>query len=202
MCKTSLSKPNRKDYFTCNTCGSYVKDKTFYLSLEEEKAFYELHNNDIDDERYQQFTAPIWKYVLMNYSTDALGLDFGSGTGPVIADQLNKKGYKVNLYDPFFTPDQSVLSDIHYDYIFSCEVFEHLHHPADVLKKLTGLLKPNGKLIIMTLLFPEEKEFESWYYINDPTHVFIYTAKTIEYIAGVFKFKIIEVSPRFIVLQK
>ncbi len=40
----------------------------------------------------------------------------------------------------------------------------------------------------MTHLYDENIDFEKWYYKNDPTHVFIYQEKTIEYIAKEFGF--------------
>ena len=202
LCETSLEGLNSRFYYECRNCKAYVKDDSYYLSKAEEKAFYELHNNDVHDEGYKQFTSPIWKYVIEHFSQSSSGLDFGSGTGPIISKVLQENKYNVNLYDPFFAPDEQVLMEGHYDYIFSCEVFEHLHQPKKIIEHLIRLLKPNGSLLIMTLMFPKDKPFTSWYYINDPTHVFIYTKETFEFIAQEFNLKIKKITPRFIVLQK
>lgn len=202
LCQTKLDERMALSFFRCKTCHSYVKSDDSYISEEEEKVVYEKHNNDVDDPRYQKFTSPIWEHVSKYYPTDTIGLDFGSGTGPVITHVLENKGYKVNLYDPFFAPNSAVLKGIEYDYIFSCEVFEHLQYPAKIIKQLLGLLKPGGELILMTLLYTPDKDFSKWAYVRDPTHIFIFTAETFHFIAEKYDLKFVELDSRFIVLRK
>ena len=130
-----------------------------------------------------------------------LGLDYGCGKGPVITHQLKAKGFLIDLYDPYFYPDTSYLHKT-YDYIFSCEVFEHFYHPFDEITKLRKLLNPGGLLIIKTHLFNNQTDFKNWYYRKDQTHVFIYTFKTFEYIAEHFGFDIVRLSEKLVVLRK
>jgi len=194
---------NRKDayYYDCNTCHAIVKDDQYYLSADEEKAEYEIHNNDVNDIRYQNFTRPITDYVLDEFLPQHHGLDFGSGTGPVISSILMKEGYDIVQYDPFFAPKQNVF-DKQYDYIVSCEVFEHFYKPKMEIARLRSLLKANGMLLIMTLLYNDQIDFNTWHYRNDLTHVFIYRKETIEYIANEMKFEIALLTDRFIALRK
>lgn len=201
LCDTKLYETADKYYFICSMCGAYVKDEKYYLSSNKEKKRYKEHDNDVYDERYQNFTSPITDAVLENHRADQLGLDYGSGTGPVISKQLRDHGYQVKLYDPFFHPDNDYLNH-RYDYIFSCEVFEHFHEPKQEIEKLLQLLKPKGRLYIMTHLYDSEIDFEHWYYRNDPTHVFIYTSRTIEFIAKKYLLEIEEMTDRLIVLKK
>ena len=201
LCETVLNKMADEYYFTCSTCGAFVKDEKYYLERNEEKERYKEHENDVHDERYQDFTSPITDAILNNHTVNHLGLDFGSGTGPVIAKQLRDEGYQVKLYDPFFHPSTDYLNH-HYDYIFSCEVFEHFHEPKQEIEKLLELLKPGGRLYIMTHLYDFEIDFEHWYYRNDPTHVFIYTNKTIEYIAERYALNVEVMTDRLIILKK
>lgn len=195
-------------YFICYTCGAYVKDIRLYVSYLEEKARYEKHNtryekhnNDVSDVHYQKFTSPITEAILLNHSKEELGLDYGCGTGPVISKQLIDRGFQVNLFDPFFYPDQDYLNYQYY-YIFSCEVFEHFHQPKQEIQKLLKLLKPNGKLYIMTHLYDDKTDFINWYYRNDPTYVFIFTKKTFEYIASHYNLNIEKSTERLIILRK
>ncbi|MDC1162201.1 class I SAM-dependent methyltransferase [Tenacibaculum sp.] len=194
---------NRKDayYYDCGTCKAIVKDETYYLVAHEEKARYEIHNNDVNDIRYQKFTSPITNYVIENFLPEHNGLDFGSGTGPVISSMLMKKEYNIVQYDPFFAPDKSVLNN-KFNYIVSCEVFEHFYNPKKEIEKLTSLLQPNGMLLIMTMLYDDNFDFNMWYYRKDPTHVFIYRKETIEYIANKNKLELVVLSDRFIALKK
>lgn len=201
LCDTNLLEMADEYYFICSTCGAYVKDEKHYLESKEEKERYKEHDNNVHDERYQNFTSPITNAVLENQSKEQLGLDFGSGTGPVISKQLREKGYQVKLYDPFFHPSQDYLNHC-YEYIFSCEVFEHFHEPKLEIEKLLKLLKPGCRLYIMTHLYDFSIDFENWYYKNDPTHVFIYTFKTIDFITKKYGLEIELIHERLVVLRK
>jgi SAM-dependent methyltransferase len=201
LCETSLQHLIDAFYYHCQTCDAYVKDSAFYLDEHQEKERYEIHNNDVNDAGYQQFTSPITNYILEKYSPNQLGLDFGCGTGPVISKQLHDQHYRVKLYDPYFFTDESYLN-FQYDYIFSCEVFEHFYHPKQEIEKLLRLLKTSGRLLIMTHLYDGVIAFPNWYYRKDPTHVFIYTSKTIAYIAKKHQLHIEFQNNRFVILQK
>lgn len=201
LCNTRLNNKADEYYFICGVCGAYVKDKKHYVSEEKEKYRYEEHNNDVDDVRYRKFTSPITQTIINNFNSGDTGLDYGSGTGPVISKVLREKGYNVRLYDPFFHPDEDYLK-YQYDYIFSCEVFEHFHRPENEIEKLLGLLKTDGFLIIMTHLYTGERDFNTWYYRNDPTHVFIYTEQTISYIAEKYNLELLEKDERLVVFKK
>ncbi|MDR2223763.1 MAG: class I SAM-dependent methyltransferase [Flavobacteriaceae bacterium] len=201
LCQSLLENKIDESYYICTTCYAYVKDNQLYYTKEKEKQHYECHNNDINDLGYQKFTSPITDTILERCTPTMIGLDYGCGKGPVITHQIKSKGYQVNLYDPYFHPDLSYL-DTNYDYIFSCEVFEHFYHPDIEIKKLTSLLKTGGLLLIKTHLFTEQTDFKNWYYRKDETHVFIYTFKTFEYIAHTYGYKIDTLTERLIILQK
>ena len=82
----------------------------------------------------------VTNFIVDHLSNNSLGLDYGCGKGPVITEQLKKKGYEIDLYDPYFYPNETYL-DKSYDYIFSCEVFEHFYNPKEELIKLKNILK-------------------------------------------------------------
>ncbi len=189
LCDSKLKEKTDAEFFKCSTCGAYVKDKAFHITPDNEKSRYEEHNNDVNDVHYQNFTSPVTNIILEHFTPEHKGLDYGCGTGPVIAKMLKDKSYQINLYDPFFFPDKDYLNH-QYDFIYSCEVFEHFHNPKQEIQKLKRLLKPNGWLIIMTLLYHDKIDFINWSYRKDSTHIFIYTKKTLHYIAEKFNFSI------------
>ncbi|MDT8310050.1 MAG: class I SAM-dependent methyltransferase [Methylophaga sp.] len=166
----------------------------------DEKAQYLTHENDVNDPRYQKFVSPITKAILTEQTTDKTGLDFGAGPGPVISHQLAKQGYWVTLYDPFFYNNINALNG-QYNFIISCEVIEHFHQPAQEFARLRRLLKPGGSLYCMTELFSETQDFASWYYKNDPTHVFFYHANSLPLITERFGFSRYRQSGRLIVFS-
>jgi SAM-dependent methyltransferase len=100
------------------------------------------------------------------------------------------------LFDPFFHPDASVLEES-YDFIAASEVAEHLYDPAKEFARLRRLLKPGGRLGIMTERCSHETDFGSWYYRRDPTHVAFYSRETLEWIRDKYAFKELRIySPR------
>ncbi|MFD2516897.1 class I SAM-dependent methyltransferase [Salinimicrobium flavum] len=201
LCDGHLPKKIDPEYYECLTCGALVKDRLLHPGQEEEKGRYLEHRNDVNDPRYREFTSPIWRYVLDNFRPEDRGLDFGSGTGPVISKVLSEHGYKVEKYDPYFAPHPHLLEQ-KYNYIVSCEVIEHFYNPKKEFSLLKKMLKPNGQLICMTLLFPPEKDFGSWIYRKDPTHVFIYREKTMKHITRQFNFNSCEISNGRLIIWK
>lgn len=115
-------------YFACLECGLRFLHPASRLPPEKEKARYLEHNNDITDPRYREFARPLYEQVREHVPQGAMGLDFGSGTGPVSADMLGRAGYEIRLFDPFFQPDAEILQGT-YDFILACEVMEHLFIP-------------------------------------------------------------------------
>ncbi|WP_029038455.1 class I SAM-dependent methyltransferase [Salinimicrobium xinjiangense] len=200
LCKNDLNLKIDTHYFHCTQCEALVKDRELWPDTSAEKERYLTHNNDVNDINYQNFTSPITNYILNNFKPHHSGLDFGSGTGPVISEMLKKQDYQIRQYDPYFANHPEVLEET-YDYIFACEVVEHFYHPQEEFRRLRKMLKPGGALIMMTHLYSEEIPFESWYYRKDPTHVFIYTEPTFEFIRKKFDFKCLAIEKRLVVLK-
>ncbi|MFN3491124.1 MAG: class I SAM-dependent methyltransferase [Anaerolineales bacterium] len=188
------------DFFLCENCGGIFRGKHSYPTPSAEKKRYEAHNNNVEDKKYQQFVFPITRAVLKNYLPSHHGLDFGAGTGPVISYLLEKQGYQIKQYDPFFHNYPELLKQT-YDYIVCCEVIEHFHNPRQEFGLLRRILKPHGSLFCMTHLYQPDINFESWYYKNDPTHVFIYQKQTLDWIKHYFNFSSVQIDNRFIQLN-
>ena len=202
LCNSQTSlfyKNNNRIYFQCIRCSSVLLHPKFFLSPEKEKERYEEHNNNVEDIGYQKFVSPIVNEILKKFETHHHGLDFGAGTGPVIAKLLQQNGYKIELYDPFFWNDAGKLK-LKYDFIACCEVIEHFHNPAKEFKLLRSLLKPGGALFCMTEFIVEAKDFSEWYYKNDLTHVFFYHINALEWIKKNYGFSTLKIKGRLIEL--
>lgn len=184
-------------FFECPQCAGLFRPQQSYLNPALEKARYEEHENDVQDARYQQFVKPITDIVQQNHGVKSHGLDFGSGTAPVISKVLTDAGYTLNQFDPFFANDKRVLEQ-KYDYIVCCEVIEHFHRPAEEFAKLKDLLNPGGLLYCMTLLYHDGIDFPNWHYQRDDTHVFIYQKETLEWIRSTIPFTGIQIEGRLI----
>ena len=174
-------------------------DRDDFLHKEREKKVYEQHNIDTKDEGYRNFVSPITSAIVADFTQDASGLDFGAGRSAIISSVLHEYEILIKNYDPFFHNDRSLLEGC-YDFISSCEVVEHFHNPSQEFILLRDLLKEGGKLYIMTDLY-DEREFGRWYYKNDPTHVFFYTAKTFDFIQERFGFQDLRIEGRLVILS-
>ncbi len=188
-------------FFLCPCCLGIFKNKSDYVDPDAEIRRYKEHNNDVNDIRYQKFVSPITHHVLHNFSPIHRGLDFGSGTDPVVSKLLQDNGYDICQFDPFFSNKPDLLTTETYDYIVSCEVIEHFHDPDAEFKRLYQLLKPNGELICMTHLYDNDIDFKAWYYKNDPTHVFFYQPKTINFIADLYGFSDVKINGRLVLFK-
>ncbi|MGO1693388.1 MAG: class I SAM-dependent methyltransferase [Marinobacter sp.] len=171
-----------REYLRCSHCEGTIMAQKSWLAPNEERAVYDLHNNDSDDPGYRAFLEKLVSPMFDHIQSGALGLDFGCGPGPALAEMLREAGMNVVLYDPFFYPEQSALSH-QYDFITCTEVVEHLHRPAEVFRQLDGLLKPGGWLGIMTCFQTCDDRFDNWHYRRDPTHVVFYREATLGLIA-------------------
>jgi hypothetical protein len=186
-------------YYRCPHCDGIFVDENDLIRKDIEKRVYEQHNIDTKDEGYRKFVSPITESIVDAYRDDADGLDFGAGRSAIISAVLEEKGYVVKNYDPFFHDNKALLEN-RYEFISACEVVEHFHKPNKEFHLLKNMLTQNGKIYIMTDLY-DGREFGSWYYKNDPTHVFFYTAKTFEFIKEEFGFKGVEIKGRLVILS-
>jgi len=181
----------------CDACGGIYCHDRRYPDREQEKARYETHNNNVNDPRYNKFVAPLVSAVLQEFSPQDTGLDFGAGTGPVISKLLKDEDFNIVQYDPFFHNRPELLYG-KYNYIVCCEVIEHFHSPEKEFRLLRNLLKPKGTIYCMTHVYSPDINFADWYYKNDPTHVFIYQRKTLEWIKANFEFSAFSINNRLV----
>lgn len=172
----------RREYVQCAACKLVFVPPQYYLSAEEEKKRYDLHQNSAGDEGYVRFLKKLFDPVAKRLPSGALGLDFGSGPTPVLAGMFRDAGFSMTLYDTFYAPDTAVLEN-KYDFITVCETAEHLHHPGRDLTRLYGLLRPEGMLAIMTKPVVPAEQFENWHYRKDETHVCYFAPQIFHWLA-------------------
>jgi SAM-dependent methyltransferase len=188
-----------KIYYSCTGCLSIFVDPSTFLKPDDEKGRYLEHNNDVFDQGYREFVSPLFKAVTSKFTPNHQGLDFGSGTGPVVSQMLHEVGYSIKQYDPFFENIPELLK-LKYDYIVCGEVIEHFYFPHKEFELLRSMLKPNGELICMTNIYSESVDFLRWKYKDDPTHVFFYHQNAFEFILKEFGFSNLQVENRLVQL--
>jgi hypothetical protein len=203
LCQSDATHPLRQtpQFYRCENCASVFRSRAFLLSSELEKERYLQHENDVLDEGYQSFVRPLVSAVTSSFPPTSFGLDFGAGPAPVAANLLQKNGYNLIFWDPFFHPNKVVL-DRNYDFIICCETMEHFYNPLEEFQLMRQLLKPNGKLFCMTHLLPEMNAFKDWYYKNDKTHVIFYSEENLNWLQKAVGFSEVQIEDRIITFSR
>jgi SAM-dependent methyltransferase len=178
-------KDNVRTYTQCAKCALVFVQARYWLNADDEKATYDLHENDPNDAGYRKFLSRLSAPLLEHLPPHRSGLDFGCGPGPALSQIFKEQGHTVDLYDPFYFDNPAVFDKI-YDFICATEVVEHLRQPAQEMVSLFKLLRPGGWLGIMTKLVSDKEAFSHWHYIRDLTHICFFSRATFEYIAKRF----------------
>ena len=192
---------SKRHYHRCAVCDLVFVPERFFLPVEDEKALYDMHENDPRDAAYRGFLSRLFVPMLERIPENGRGLDFGCGPGPTLSLMFEEQGRTMQLYDPFYAPDEAVL-DGEYDFITATEVAEHLHCPGRELERLWALLCPAGWLGIMTSRLMPEQHFPDWHYKNDPSHVIFFSDLTFLWLAGRWTTTAIFFGPDVVLLQK
>ena len=125
--------------------------------------------------------------------------DIGCGNGQLLYE-LYSSGFK-NLkgYDPFIMEDNRVNKGLEiykreireidevFDIVMLHHAFEHMADPSFEFSKITGLLKPGGRLLIRVPISDGEAwqiYRENWVQLDAPRHYFIPSIKALELLAA------------------
>lgn len=197
---TKIHHSRNRDYYSCTNCTGVFVGSTAFLTPTEEKKRYDNHSDDITQQGYQNFVSPCVLAVQNSFTDKHKGLDFGCGRSEIVAKLLQQKNYDIVGYDPYYKNNLAVFTQ-QYDYITSCEVIEHFNNPAKEFERLKSLLLPNAKLILQTNILQATIDFGTWWYKNDPTHVFFYTPECFQFIQQHFGFSKLEIDKNLIILS-
>ena len=186
LCRSSAKayhQDRSRTYFRCSNCRLVFVGPEAFLSAEEEKSVYDLHQNSPDDAGYRRFLSRMLAPMISRLTMGSYGLDFGCGPGPTLSVMFEELGHTMAIYDPFYAADASVL-EAEYDFVTATEVVEHLQRPEQCLNRMWQCIRPGGYLGIMTKQVVNEKMFANWHYKNDPTHICFYSKETFVWLAG------------------
>ncbi len=188
-------------YRRCEVCLLVFVPPAWHLDAQAEKAEYDLHRNHPEDSGYRRFLSRLSMPLRERLPVAARGLDFGSGPGPTLAPMLAEDGFRMELYDPFYAPDTSVLN-ARYDFVTCTEVVEHFRFPGREFSRLWSLLLPGGWLGIMTKLVIDQAAFARWHYKNDLTHVAFFSRQTFRFLEKKLRARLQLIEPDVILMQK
>ncbi len=200
--------------YACPVCGMRFVPPSCHVSRDEEETRYRLHRNTIEDAGYVRFLSaavealkrwlpcrsalPGARQDMPEEGRPAV-LDYGSGPGPVLVELLRRAGYDAAGYDPFFSRFGETGRT--WDAVVSTEVFEHFREPAGEIGRIVRLIRPGGLLVVMTSFYSGQ-DLASWHYSLDTTHVCFYSASTFEYMAHIWRFKMLETNGNNVVVLR
>jgi len=205
LCRTETKQIFYQDkyrkYFQCPACDLIFVPPKNFLSLKEDKARYDLHQNSPQDQGYRQFLSRLFIPLQELLPPGSYGLDFGSGPGPTLSLMFEAIGHHIEIYDYFYAPNHSLLKK-KYDFITASEVVEHLHDPKKELDTLWCSLKTGGVLGIMTKLALDSLSFSRWHYKNDLTHVCFFSKNTFKWLAAFWQAEVTFIDKDVIIFHK
>ena len=98
---------------------------------------------------------------------------------------MEENGHPMELFDPLYRNTPACLKKC-YDFICASETVEHFHHPGREFERLFRMLRPGGRLGIMTKMVSAPGAFPAWHYIRDITHVCFYSRATFNHLAETY----------------
>jgi hypothetical protein len=101
-----------REYIRCPRCLLTFMHHEHHLPPDQELAHYRCHRNDPSDAAYRKWLSQLTEPFVPLLAPGAQGLDYGSGPGPTLSIMLQEQGFDMNVYDPFFAPDESYASGL------------------------------------------------------------------------------------------
>ena len=169
------------DYFQCEKCEGIQTELPYWLD--------EVYTSDIQPEDLNYLSRNLGVYHRIQYflkylpiKANPVVLDFGGGLG-LVPRLLRENGVNAFNYDTY---TKSPFVDVKWDgtrpdFIVSSEVFEHLADPAAELGELFAH-QPDFVYVRTWRYFSQGKDWD-YFGPEHGAHVFIYTDKSMEFIA-------------------
>lgn len=194
-----LPEHDSRRYWHCAGCALIHVDPACHLGPQQERDYYGLHQNSIDDAGYVDWLHQIIDPLRGHLRAGARGLDFGCGPDPTLSILMRRHGHVCEDYDPLFHPRPPRPP---YDFVLATECFEHFHRPRQEIERIHGLLAPDGLLGIMTERWTSLEAFARWHYTRDPTHVVFYHADSFDWICRHWGFETVETDARRVMILR
>jgi 2-polyprenyl-3-methyl-5-hydroxy-6-metoxy-1,4-benzoquinol methylase len=182
-----LRKQDARSFYRCRACGGAFVLPRDFLSADEERARFSLHNNTIENSSYRAYLKKIADTALGHFEGSLAPprsiLDFGCGEHATLVELLHvcaksraaQAQIRIAGYDPLY-PHAAAIPHERFDLVFCVETAEHFKEPRRSFETLASLCAPDGLLALATHLAPrDDKEFSAWWYKEDRAHYVFYS---------------------------
>lgn len=169
----------KRTYVRCRNCDLIFVPTEELLPLQSELDRYSLHDNSFTNKGYHRYLSNIASHLL-TYSWSR-AIDYGSGEEAVLTRILQESGKECVPHDPAY--NLHVPSGYTADCIIFCESIEHLYDLKKAISEILRWTSKDSLIYIKTGLHDSVKDFSHWWYISDPTHVTLFSTKTMDFFA-------------------
>jgi len=117
--------------------------------------------------------------VMQELGWDAEGIDFD----PITVENAKSKCLNVHLG----TLREQQYDDDSFDAVVMCHVIEHVHDPLDLVRECQRILKPGGRLVILTPNVDSwgHRHFRrAWLFLDPPRHLHLFNQATLRSLAA------------------
>lgn len=198
VCKTTIKEVNNRSrkLENCNNCNFEVK------LLHGVPILRTLQKNEVLDILEQSQTLPVQDsstleipFVCEALESNKNVLQLGAGVDKCNLPHLTKTDAYLYSKDLHYLVDahQMPFLDNTFDYVYSLAVFEHLHSPWIAAEEIFRILKPGGKVFVLTAFMQHMHGY--------PHHYFNMTTSGLERIFNSFEILICEPSKHSSITQ-
>jgi 2-polyprenyl-3-methyl-5-hydroxy-6-metoxy-1,4-benzoquinol methylase len=117
--------------------------------------------------------------IMQDLGWDAEGIDFD----PITVENARSKCLNVHLG----TLQEQQYNDDSFDAVVMCHVIEHVHDPLGLIRECRRVLKPNGRLVILTPNIDSRghRRFQrAWLFLDPPRHLHLFNRATLTELAA------------------
>jgi 2-polyprenyl-3-methyl-5-hydroxy-6-metoxy-1,4-benzoquinol methylase len=117
--------------------------------------------------------------VLRDLGWNAEGIDFD----PVTVERARSKMLNVRLG----TLREQRYDNDSFDAIVMCHVIEHVHDPLDLVRECQRILKPGGRLVVLTPnvdSWGHRRFHRAWLFLDPPRHLHLFNLSTLRALAA------------------
>lgn len=193
-CGTDKKTDEMIEYDICDCCGTIFSSEM--MQWDTDKFALKCYNKnykhyDMDIVLPYGFrTVYMRDYITKNFNKNIKHLDYGGNKG-FLSSALKECGYSdTRCYDPFTSNNNTNPLNEEYDLVTCVEVVEHAYNVNEIFDLFAKLVKKNGKLIVTTCFYNQEKLSDWWYCNPRVGHILFFTKDGFSQFAGKHGFRI------------
>lgn len=167
----------------CTDCDLVFVPECDHVGTAQERERYATHHNEPDNQSYLRYLGAIADHVCVRLRSGERVLDFGSGEHQVLTHVLRGRGVSCVAHDPMYGIGVAALDTL-YDMVVACESLEHVRDLPGTLTRVRSSLAPGARVFVHTRLRPPHvAQVAGWYYVQDPTHINLFSRRALEHVA-------------------